>query len=181
VAKSTSKQGNAAANKSAGAHQNLIINGDFEYDPERKGHMQVEKGSDQIYCWTVTSGNVKIVEGGEFTAGYGKKSIDLNGSGPGLISQKIATEPGATYKVKFWLAGDVQGPPPVKSMFVRVGDQSRAWSIDCAGRVHPVWTPVTWKFQAEEPSTTIEFGSTTPGIYGNLVDDISVEKSTSAK
>ncbi|PWT98514.1 MAG: hypothetical protein C5B53_06570, partial [Candidatus Melainabacteria bacterium] len=166
----SSKPGNAAANKSKVAYHNLIINGEFDYDPERKGHIQVEKGGNQIYAWAVTSGNVEIVEGPEWSVQFGKKCIDLNGTGPGLIAQKIATEPGATYKVNFWLAGNVLGPPPVKSMFVRAAGQTGAWSIDCTGKNHPVWSPITWEFQAEEPSTTIEFGSTTPGTCGNLID-----------
>jgi choice-of-anchor C domain-containing protein len=164
------------------ASRNLIINGDFEYFPECKihGQMQVDKGSKTIYGWSVTSGSVRVLQGLEWLVQYGKKCVELNGSGPGLIAQKIVTEPGARYKVKFWLAANPQGGIR-KSMFVRAAEQSAAWSIECSGVQYPEWAPMTFKFTAEEPSTTIEFGSTISGSCGNLIDNVSVEKISSEK
>ena len=162
--------------------RNLILNGDFEYFPECKvhGQMQVDKGSKTIYGWSVTSGSVRVLEGAKWLVQFGKTCVELNGSGPGLIAQKIVTEPGARYKVKFWLAANPQGGIR-KSMFVRAAEQSAAWSIECSGVQYPEWAPMTFKFTAEEPSTTIEFGSTISGSCGNLIDNVSVEKISSEK
>jgi choice-of-anchor C domain-containing protein len=85
---------------------NLVVNGGFETP------VVVAKYWDTYYAgdtgltgWTIEKGSIDHVSKTGWESHSGQ-SIDLAGWKPGKISQTIPTEPGQTYELNFWLAGN---------------------------------------------------------------------------
>ena len=103
-----------------------ISNGSFESGQYGGGGFQeLSTGSTTITGWTVTAGNVDWVDGSYWGAADGSKSVDLDGSAAGAVSQTLATTIGDTYVVEFSLAGNPEGNPAVKT---RPRRRTPAWA-----------------------------------------------------
>jgi hypothetical protein len=96
--------------KQADEPRNLIDNGDFEDSDAGAMYARHDK-EEPPPGWTVKRGTVDVI-GGWWQAAHGKQSLDLNGLEPGAISQEVATEPGKTYVLSFWMAGNPDDPEP---------------------------------------------------------------------
>lgn len=183
---STPKKGKASARASQSTSKgtNLITNGDFEYAPAAGANQRwvnVTPGDNKLYGWQVSMGDPTITyySRPNCDVQFGRVCMCLSGWKQSIIYQTIATQPKATYEVKFLVAGgstDCMGGPEMKPMFVRAAGQVGSWTIPTAfGKQSPGWTPITWKFTAKEPQTTIEFGSTMSHC-APLIDNVSVVK-----
>ena len=76
-------------------------NGSFEEGPASvDSFITLFDGDTSITGWTVTAGSIDLI-GDYWIASDGERSIDLNGNGPGAISQEFDTEPGLIYHVLF--------------------------------------------------------------------------------
>ncbi len=64
--------------------------------------------------WSVTNNNVDLFGTGQYNTPSGGRSVDMNGTGPGTISQNIATTVGQTYLVRFLMAGGGAWEIPVR-------------------------------------------------------------------
>ena len=96
------------------------------------GGFQTIGGGSSIGPWTVSSGSVDLI--GSYwqappTGGY---SIDLDGNGPGAISQSLGLAAGH-YELSFYLAGNPDGGDSLKSLTVSVGDASQSFSFLTTG------------------------------------------------
>jgi len=157
---------------------NLIANGSFERGTAPGSWKTLNAGSSGIDDWTITVGTVDIV-GALWPAFDGDRSVDLDGTTFGGISQDFKTEPGKTYVVNFELAGNGHGPPQVKRMKVSAAGQSAQYKYDLYDRPtnNRGWQQDAWRFVAKEKVTTLEFDSldTENGYFGPVLDYVRVQ------
>src|SRR6185503_6510536 len=120
---------------------NLIKNGDFEQGvPVPGAYVSLQAGSTDITDWIVSRGAIDYNSPVQWDAAKGSRSLDLNYLDIGGVKQTFATTPGATYTVRFALAGNPQGPPTTKTMRVEVTPSSPPqyadFSVSVAGRAY---------------------------------------------
>ncbi len=159
----------------------LIINGSFETCvPVFSGEFQnYPYPSTNITGWMVSRGDLDIHQYPPWKTPDGKQCIDLNGYNAGSLKQSFATEPGATYRVKFIVAGNFMGDGAIKPFFVRAAGQSKSMQFDTTamGKDNLAWRDATFEFTAKEAKSTLEFGSLMPkGNGGAMIDSVSVRK-----
>lgn len=152
---------------------NLLVNGSFEEGPLPGSFLTLGSGSAAIEGWTVVADTVDYV-GTSMPAADGGRHIDLDGTpGAGAIEQSFSTIAGEMYEVTFDLASNTGWPPPIKRLQVEAAGDSGFFShLDGQS-----WSPITWRFRALGPETTIRFRSLTdiPDPYGGaLIDNVSV-------
>lgn len=157
---------------------NLIQNGSFEsginIDPNP--WVEIPKGSSAIPHWNVTLGTITYA-GSESQASEGQRSLDLNGSGRGAVSQTISTVPGRSYIVSFDMAGPPSGGPNLREILVEAAEESSVFSFEVFGHTHSDmgWENHQWEFLAKESETELKFTSRVPsGDYGPAIDNVSV-------
>jgi choice-of-anchor C domain-containing protein len=123
----------------------------------------------------VSLGNINVVGSSLWKAADGKRSLDLNGSVPGAISQTFKTRKGQKYRVTFGLAGATAGPTEKKLQVIAAG-QIKEFTFDITGKTpnDMGWVSKTWEFTAKADRTTIEFVSLTEGDAGPALDDVVV-------
>jgi len=157
---------------------NLIANGSFERGTTPGSYLTIKTDSSDIDDWTVSKGTVDVV-GSLWPASDGDRSIDLDGTTFGAISQRIKTDPDKTYVVTFDLSGNGYGAPTIKMMRVSANDDGTKYSFDDSKRpYHNMgWQAHAWRFVAKEKSTTIEFESldTESGYFGPVIDNVRVQ------
>jgi choice-of-anchor C domain-containing protein len=144
------------------AHANLVSNPSFE-----------TIGADWSYS------NVDWWTG--WPAKDGSVSIDLSGVGAGWISQSFTTQAGQTYDVTFWLAGNPDGGPTVKTMQVSAGSVSGLpYTFDTTGYGHNNmgWVEKDFSFTATGTNTTLTFTSLDNTAYGPAIDLVNVAQAT---
>ena len=132
-------------------------------------------GDTAITGWTVSSGSIDYI-GEYWVASEGARSIDLNGSGPGAISQTFDTKPGAAYQVTFDIAGNPEGAPVMKALVVSEGVILFSASFDITGKdkLNMGWEERSFNFVASTSSTTLQFSSSIEGAYGPALDNVRV-------
>src|SRR3954454_3059009 len=154
---------------------NIVADGDFETPPS--GDQTTYVVDDTFGPWAVAFGDVQQI-GGFWDPASGMQSMDLNGDHLGGIYQDIATTPGATYMLTFFMAGnpDQQG---VKQMNVlwdgALVDQPMFDSTGHARYGEMGWAMHTDTVQATKPLTRLEFDSVSPATpYGPALDNVQV-------
>jgi choice-of-anchor C domain-containing protein len=154
---------------------NLLVNGSFESGPAPGTMLPLASGNTGVTGWVVTRAGIDYA-GTAWTAAQGSRSIALNGPDAGGIAQTFETLPHATYTVRFYLAGDPETLPNVKTMRVSAAGQSADFTADITGMWawDPGWNPNMWSFQAASTSTTLEFFSTMSGATGATLDSVTV-------
>lgn len=133
-----------------------------------------------IQDWTVI-GNIDYI-GTLWQAADGSRSVDLAGSAkpPGPtwsgVSQTFATTPWQQYMVSFYLSGNPDGLPTVKTLTVEAEGQSDTFTFDTTGISHSAmgWVLQTWTFKAYDGSAELVF-KTLDSAYGPALDNVSVE------
>jgi choice-of-anchor C domain-containing protein len=134
-------------------------------------------GATAITGWTVSSGSIDYV-GEYWTASDGERSIDLNGNGPGAISQTFDTTPGAAYQVTFDIAGNSNGDPVMKALVVSDGEILFSAGFDISGKNNENmgWEERSFNFVASTSSTTLQFSSSIDGDYGPALDNVRIQE-----
>lgn len=150
-------------------------NGSFELGPNPGSFISLGAGSTAIESWSIDSGNIDYI-GGYWTASDGDRSIDLNGSLPGVISQKFDTIAGKPYRILFDFAGNPADSPTIKIMQVSVDGISQDFEFDITGNSLSSmgWIEESLKFTASRAETTLVFSSLISGLYGPAVDNVRV-------
>lgn len=158
-----------------GQSPNLVVNGSFE-SYSGTGLTNIGYG---LPPWQI-GGPLDIVRpenGPDFFRGAdGNVSLSLNWYAPGSISQVIATSPNVTYELRYWMAAEIFGGIPLRTMNVLwngalVGSPSFTFvgqtttTMGWVEFVHPV---------VGTGSDTLTFVSTTPNNYGPALDHVSV-------
>jgi hypothetical protein len=141
-------------------------------------------GSAAIPGWTVGGDGVEVYASSFMQHPVGTTSeVRLFGSGPGSISQTIATTPGKTYVLRWYGAGEPGGGQAVKTMHVFWdGKLVAAPTFDTTGRS---FTDMGWKalkltLKAISPTSTVEFIDATPdkSFWGSMVTGVSLRASS---
>ncbi|MHB9026369.1 MAG: DUF642 domain-containing protein [Armatimonadota bacterium] len=147
-----------------------IINGGFEANLG---------GSDvtALTGWTVESGAVDIVTTLTWAPHSGVNSLDLNATSEGVIYQDVLTAPGTTYRLSFYLAGNMLAAPVTKTLAVYANSTLLGTpTFSTSGHTvdNPGWTYYQYTFTADTAATRIKFDSDTLGSAGPALDDISL-------
>ena len=125
-------------------------NGSFEFGPNAGSYLTLATGSTAITGWMVGTGSIDYI-GNYWTAQDGNRSIDLNGSRTGSISQTFDTIMGLPYMVTFWLAGNPDaGGPALKALTSSAGSATNNFSFDVTGqsRTNMGWVSEAFGFTA---------------------------------
>ena len=160
------------------AHAASFTNGSFEVGPNPGVFTTLPGGDTTIPGWTVLGHSIDYI-GTYWEAADGVRSLDLNGLGPGGVSQSFDTTLGVLYRVRFALAGNPDGLPDQKIMTVVAGPLVHTVAFDAANttRQDMGWVYHTLTFVADAPITTLAFLSGTAGNppqFGPALDDVSV-------
>jgi choice-of-anchor C domain-containing protein len=168
----------------------LLINGSFESggiaEEMHGGAMQgfatafpggVNTG---ITGWTVFGHSVDYISH-YWPAFEGDRSIDLSGTDDtapqgnyaGGVHQDVPTEPRTLYQLVFWLSGNPEGNPEMKTLHVGVdGNVAGTFTFDTTGQSKSSmnWAQHSLLFSAADSSTRISFESRSFTSFGPVVD-----------
>ena len=153
-----------------------VTNGSFEQGTDPGSFTTVNAGDTNITGWTVTKGNVDYI-GSYWQAEDGQRSIDMSGFfQAGGLSQTLNTVAGHTYTVTFWLAGNPDGGPGVKTLNVDTGGTATAYTFTVTNQTHDAmgWETHTYNFTATGSTTTLTFATDDASAYGPALDNVSV-------
>jgi len=155
----------------------LIINGGFE-SYGGVGNSNIGAGLDG---WTISGGGIDIVPpsvGSQFywQPAEGVVSISLNWTSPATITQTVATTPGQLYSLSFFMAAEIRGGPPLRTMDVLwdgavVGQPTFAYTGQ--GPNNMGWTQFMYNVTGTG-SDVLAFHSTTPANFGPALDAVSL-------
>jgi choice-of-anchor C domain-containing protein len=161
-------------------------NGSFESGTNNPGVFEeLAVGSTVLTGWTISSGSVDWV-GTFWTAADGTKSVDMNGAGPGAISQVLATNAGKAYVVAFSLSANPAGGSTVRALTVgATGSAPLSFTFDRAVHANTVanmmWQSKQYSFVATGASTTLTFTSgEATGPYGPALDKVVVTETAAS-
>jgi choice-of-anchor C domain-containing protein len=157
-----------------------VDNGGFEdgtYTGNPATFQPLLAGATNVASWTIGGNGIDWIWG-LWEPQAGTKSVDLSRAAAGSVSQSVDTVPGRTYLVLFWLAGNPDGGPTVKTLDVTAGSTAKSYSFDTTGhgRTDMGWVRKSLAFKATAPSTTLTFGSTVNTFFGPALDSVSVTK-----
>jgi choice-of-anchor C domain-containing protein len=169
------------------AANSIVVNGDFE-DPIITNLAQgwdIYYGGQSFPGWAVGGHSIDIVCGPPFnygaecwTAASGYQSVDLNGYGPGSISQHLNTVAGQAYELSFMMAGNVIGGPFYVTMeFLWHGTVVGSVGFDVADHdgYDVGWTRHVYTLTALTDVTRLTFASLVAGgSRGPALDDVQV-------
>jgi hypothetical protein len=100
------------------------------------------------------------------------------GSIDGAISQAFDTTAGTQYEVRFDLAGNLVGPPTIKTVRVAGANDSADFTFNTTGHTlaNMGYETHTFLFGAVGPTTTLAFTSLTGGTggFGPVIDNVRV-------
>ena len=154
-----------------------IVNGSFEDTEVSDPFDTYGTGSTGISGWTVGSGSVDVVST-LWTAQDGSQAVDLDGSSVGSIFQVVTgLVVGQAYKIGFYMSGNPDGAPTIKTMDVSIGGALDSYSFDdsTGGAELGIWEFNSLSFVAGANSETLTFASTTAGsFYGPALDDVTI-------
>lgn len=159
----------------AGQQDDLIANGSFEAGPDPEISVQLDAGSAGLEGWKIIYGNLDYI-GKRWRASDGKRCIDLNGSGPGAIEQRIGgLTVGRRYRLAFDMAVNPEAPPSQTYLLVMVGGVSNFCSMVRGGNISNLgWRTYRTEFEAKEPGTKLRLISLNRRWAGPALDNISL-------
>lgn len=161
----------------------LVKNGSFEDGPEITAGwgIPVDKDSTSVTNWTVTRGQIDVVTDTHWQAGEGKRSLDLHGSpGIGGVKQTLATKKGRKYTVTLQMAGNPDGQPKERGLWVAAAGDAKKFTFSTKGKslTDMGWEKVTWDFTATDDETELEIYSAEEAdpFGGPAIDNVSVKE-----
>ena len=154
--------------------QPLATNRSFETGTDPGEATVLSPGSKAIDGWTVADADVSYV-GRRWQHADGARSVALLCGG--AITQTIATESEQTYEVRFVMSGDPDAAPSLKTVAVSLGEDTRMFTFDTAGRSRKDmgWASRTWVFKVKGRSSTLVFRSPKAQCSVPAVDNVRVE------
>lgn len=162
---------------------NLLVNGGFEEGPAFKVHKPLDAGNTEMKGWTVTRGQIDVVEehDGTWKAADGTRSLDLHGSpGHGGVKQAFATRPGKKYRLTFRMSGNPGVGHAKVQLAVEAAGKVKEFEVDMAGRTDMdlKWEEKSWEFTATDKETVLELRTAMPatsnGFGGPALDGVRV-------
>ena len=164
-----------------GCPANIVTNGSFEAGTPLNAcsSESVTAGNSIGTGWQVTSGSVQRVRASSTCAAQGTPKfgdffVDLLDAGE--IRQAVATTPGRSYRLTFWLSGDCAGGPTTKRVTASLGTAMQSFDHACSGNGTQAWRSCSLEFIANSAITTLSLKSAAGGATnGPLVDGVRVE------
>lgn len=161
----------------SGAQAATLINGSFEDPSVDVGrYITLTTGSTEIAGWTV-DGSLDW-KGTYWDHADGARSLDMNGTWTGSISQNITgLVIGRQYDLSFALAGNPLGPQGIKTLSVRVGAETADFGFDTTGKTrfgNMGWVMESFRFTASNTMETLIFSSKNRGVHGPALDNVSI-------
>jgi hypothetical protein len=143
---------------------NLAVNGSFEAGTPLNACTSetVASGNALGIGWMVTAGSAQRVRASatcatQGTPKFGDFFVDLLDAGE--IRQAIATTPGRSYRLTFWLSGDCAGGPTTKRVTAALGTASQNFDHACSGTGTQAWRSCSLEFIANASITTLSLKS----------------------
>jgi choice-of-anchor C domain-containing protein len=161
--------------ESQAARPNLVRNGSFE-TPNVAPEGEIFSAGSTIGAWAVRTGSVQLL-GNAFQARAGDQALDLSGNTRGSVSQDLKTVPGSFYRIKFFLAGNVDGPPRIKKVRVFWGTRNvGTFSFDTFEKTRALmgFEDVELRVRATDAKTRLKFVGLTTTDFGPVIDAVSV-------
>jgi choice-of-anchor C domain-containing protein len=157
--------------------QNLLSNGSFENPALTPAANFITLTTGQtIGAWTVTAGSVDLIRA-YWAPADGFQSIDLNGNAAGTLAQTFATTVGATYELRFSMAGNPDYTL-TKAMHVWWGAQDLGlftFAQTGQSRLAMGWQTITLSgLVASGASMTLRFAAANTGPTGIALDNVIV-------
>jgi hypothetical protein len=160
---------------------NLAVNGSFEAGaPLPACSVEiVASGSGPGTGWIVTHGSVERARASidchaNGSPRFGDFYVDLLDSGE--LCQSVATTPGRSYRLSFWLSGDCASGPTPKRVTAALGASIQTFDHACVGTAAQAWRRCAVEFIASAAVTTVSLKSAAGGTAnGPLVDGVRVE------
>ena len=142
-----------------------ITNGSFELGNAPGSFAQLAAGSTAITGWTIGGGGVDYI-GTYWQASNGNRSIDLNATSPGTISQTITDLViGQQYQISFDLAGNPDGDNGIaktlNAITASAGTQAFSFTVGSNTHASMGWTTFYFLFTALSTTEMLTFASTT--------------------
>lgn len=164
-----------------GCPANVATNGSFEAGTPLNAcsSESVAAGTSIGTGWQVTSGSVQRVRASsgcaaQGTPKFGDFFVDLLDAGE--IRQAVATTPGRSYRLTFWVSGDCAGGPTTKRVTASLGTATQTFDHACSGSGTQAWRSCSLEFIANSAITTLSLKSVAGGATnGPLVDGVRVE------
>lgn len=160
-----------------GASAATIVNGSFEAPGTFSGGFQtVGTGGTGITGWTVWQGSVDLINT-YWQNSDGDYSIDMSGNVDGGIAQMITDLiVGQRYRVLFDMAGNPDGPPPVKGLSASVGAVGDYFTFDSTGatRSNMGWVTMVLEFTALSTEQLLVFTGKAGTAYGAALDNVRI-------
>src|SRR5262245_60256338 len=162
---------------------NLLVNGSFEDGPTFTSYKPRDQDSTDIKGWSVTRGQIDVVEAhsGAWKAADGSRSLDLHGSpGHGGVQQSFATRPGRKYRVTFSMSGNPGVGHAKVQLAVEAAGKSAEFECSMEGKSNEdlKWEKKSWDFTAVDKTTVLELRTAMPatsnGFGGPVIDDVKV-------
>jgi hypothetical protein len=162
----------------AGTSNELVVNGGFEeMGPDidealrgQFGEFMFAPGSTGLIGWTIRDAVVGLREHPPSPAG-GRVMELAPRDPPGTISQRIKTEPGKAYELKFYTCSGRAAHSFNRRLNVRVGDEDQ--TIDCA--IGSDYRQVTIPFSANSAETELVISGLGSEGFGPVIDGVSVQ------
>lgn len=166
-----------------GAQAATLINGSFEDGTAVTGaQLSLAPGSTDLTGWTIEA-TIDVIDSSValWEAADGNRSVDLNASAAGGISQDITgLIAGRQYDVSFALAGNPRrgqkGDQLEKIVNVSAGDFLGDFTFDITGKSNDNmgWVMKSFSFIAGSTTEKLTFTSTKGTPWGPAIDNVSV-------
>ena len=159
---------------------NLVRNGSFEEPPRRPEiHFRIVTAGEHIGPWSVSGGAVDHIAPHFWEAAHGEQSLDVNSCGPATVSQRVPTRPGDSYQLCFALAGNSEAAPARKRLAVLwEGEIVATVEFDASHtrRARMEYRYHRYVVRASGHDAVLAFRSLTPGCYGPVLDDVTLQR-----
>ena len=158
---------------------NIVANGGFESPAVINTSSFDTKlaGSTKLTSWTIGGHSIDHIKG-YWLAAEGSQSLDLDGTGPGSISQTLTTAAGKNYVLSFKWSANPDRAGFVPKMTVKWGSTlTEQFTFSGTSlRTNMSWQTVTRTVTAATNSTVLSFTSNDPSgsSYGVAIDDVRV-------
>ncbi|ASJ73793.1 DUF4347 domain-containing protein [Granulosicoccus antarcticus] len=156
---------------------NDVVRDGLFLDAAYPGTYQIYTAPSTFGSWVVESGEVELLGSVFAESPLGGRSVDLNETSPGSISQSLTVEAGRQYQVIFALTGNHTGGEATKDVRVSVDGQSEDFSHADSSEwstSNPRWDQRSFTFTADDTTAILRFQSLDSGVQGAIVADVQV-------
>ena len=167
------------------AQASTVFSDGFNFTPPASAPFATVNAGGTIGPWTVGAGGVDWITG-YWQPAEGNGSVDLSGNADGSVSTTFSTVIGQSYTVDFYVAGNPDGAPTIKTLDLLAGNLNETFTFNTTGNTlgSMGWILKTASFTATGSQTTLTFASEAGSAYGPALDGVTVttvpEPATSA-